>query len=344
MSMEQVTGYIVNISPKRKCNSVEPMFDVILQNEPSGVTEINGFGNDAYSKLSYYHKAKSPVKLQMVKNAKYRKPSFNKRCLLEPATIQEVPFNIDNSMVAGSSMSGVAQESKEETITNIKAEANTTAYYTVAAKIRVGSGPTKTIGDGKMLKDDISLHDKTDSIDLTMWGKQWEAVETGQMVKMSHLRFRVYNKQVHLTTSPLTNIDSVDNDENIVIPDGVDKEPTTTIQIKGIEDVGLLNQYSKCTVCQHKVKDSDVRKNAFTCTYCRKTRGVNKLQATYVIDVQIKDNSGQLITLLLHKEVAEPILSIFDGQEVADELTTLNGFTIVYNIQTNAIKDIIKKV
>ena len=332
MSKENVCGYITHVSPKRPCKNRQPMFDIKLQNSANTSRAVRGFGETQYDKMRDFYMSKSPVKMQVLHSPGYRVPSFSDRCLAEDATQEDVPFEVNTS--ATSLDDGErAKPSKEATVaTVLKASPDDEEYFSLQGILTVGSESPKTRRDGKKVKDDIWMYDKTGKIQLSMWNDSWNEVKSGSTVLISHVKVRVFNSQKTGTTSPWSKITMLEDDLTIEVPEDMPMSSNlVTTLILHFDDVGLVKKYSECSHCCQKIGDSDVRKIAFSCNTCQKNYHKRELRRVCAVPVSFKEDEN-----IVHLMVPKQVIDDFTGEDLegdclADVLLESENVTLTYS-------------
>lgn len=340
----EAKGYVAYLSPKSKCkNTTRPQFEIHIQDNANSLMKVKGFGDDAYRKLLPYAKDKSPVKVQLFKNENYPLPVFGQRSTVESATFSDVPFKLnENLKVEGGASSSSMKDSVVADINDILANKDPGKYYTVLGKVHKGPGSEKC-WNGKRLKDDNMVFDKKKSIRLTLWNNGIDQVDNGSCYEISHLRFKEFDGIPQLTCSPHTIITAVKDEGFYSIPENfVISEELETIVVEKFGKIGKPNQYAACGACGRKVVDSDIRKRAYSCATCDGSLDIAKLKGNqFIINVNVISGEDNIF-LLLPADVGLTLFEgITDAQEIADELFTLVGKTVMYDPKNNFIKKVL---
>ena len=342
MSKEGIHGYIAYLSPKRPCRNLQPQFDIRVQDGRNTAVDVRGFGQDAYETIRPFHDSKSPVKVEVVRNTSYAKPVFNERCRVSEAKRCDVPYQF---YVHSLKLKGVdGKTSIPTTVHKLlnSADVEDSTYYTLAGKVIIGRGAIKVRDNGMRVKADNYLFDETGNIMLTMWRDMWEAVSSGSTVEINYLKTRTYNNKKHVTTSPYTGIKLLSANENVVVPADFTAEEDTArvIFVNEIESVGVVNAFSKCTACDRKVKESDVREKSFTCTTCHMNYRFKYLVSDFVISVTVVSGDSTIV-LNIPKSVATTLAEDVTADNVADVIFSLRNIDITYSLESNFVTRII---
>ena len=331
-----VSGFVKVLSHKKPCSDGRRChFDVVIQDTESTTKEVIGFGDDTYEKIKPYSDSKSPVKFQVVNNPGYRRQIFNEKCWINDGKHHDVPFQYCPDIPTPTSSN--SQPLSEKANVKDLLDLDPKKYFTVQGKLHIGKRPVQMKGNNRTLKDDITLFYSTGKVPLTMWNKLWERCATNTLLELTHLKISEYGGK-HLTTTHLTKIKAVKDDDctnAINIPEGYCfDDGDSSVCVKQVEDVGLVNIFSNCMRCGCKVKEGDIRSLAFTCSVCKKNRRNEELASTFIVPVNVL-YKGDMVTLNITKEVAQRFKPEATADNISDLLLTVENIQINYNSRNN---------
>ena len=89
-----LTGFVSSLSPTRPCRNLKPQF-VVVQDGASSTAQMKGFEKDTYDKLEHFNRTKSPVKMEILRNPKYKTPTISEECQLRKLKKCEVSYTYD---------------------------------------------------------------------------------------------------------------------------------------------------------------------------------------------------------------------------------------------------------
>ena len=237
--------------------------------------------------------------------------------------------------------------SEEATIPSIVSANDMCKFYTISGKLFKGNGEEKLV-TGKRVKEDNMIFQQNAKMKLTLWCQFIDAVNTGVCYTFTHLKLNDFNG-THLTTSHWTTITTIDNDENITVPEDFSiDDDMESIQVEGIGKVGTPDTFHACGTCKEKIPESNIRLKAYTCNRCDGSRGrALLLKDQFEIDVEVVLAKKQTLSLKINRAVASTVFDLTGdqevttlAQEVADDLFSLIGHTLVYNTRNHMIHSI----
>ena len=342
MAKRVAAGFISCVSPKKPCANGSCQYKITMQDGENSSINIQGFGDDSFSKISNFAKSKSPVKVSLFQNPGYNSLVFNERSNLLPAKFYEVPFQYKDMGSAASQPSESVQSLPVDIAAIQNIQPNDVYYYTISGKLELGSNATKQV-NGTHMKDDNLIFDKTENIRISLWEPLLSEVVAKQMYEISHLKLRNRGGVNYLTTSPKSTIKIMPDDPNIKIPEDITFDSfLASLKVSEVQDVGLKHKYSCCNVCNKKVHDSEIRVKSFTCNSCRKSYRILKLGRNIMVSITVLDDNGNPISLTIPKEVLTKVLGEVKEEEIDDELLDLTDITIEYSKETKLVSKIEK--
>ena len=89
---DTLTGFVSSLSPTR---NLKPQFDVVVQDGASSTAQLKRFLKDTYDKLEHFNRTKSQVKMEILRNPKYKTPTISEDCRLRKLKKCEVYYSYD---------------------------------------------------------------------------------------------------------------------------------------------------------------------------------------------------------------------------------------------------------
>ena len=346
---QTASGYVTYLSPKGGCTTgSRPQFEIHLQNSNNSVLKAKGFGDDNYDKLLPFNKDKSPVKMQLFTSTKYPTPTCGYNSNIRKASKVDVPYEWNEKLMVKNEFD--LKVSNDATIQSILSEDDGSKFYTVSGKLYKGNAAEKRV-QGKRVKEDNVIFQQNANIKLTLWTNFIDEVEDGLFYTFSHLKLNEFNGR-HLATSYWTTITAAEPDESIIVPENFAiNEDIDSIQVEAFGIVSKPDTFSGCGTCKDKIVESNIRPKAYTCNTCGGSHPIDTLlQDLFEIDFEVIYAKKESISLTLTKDVASTVFDLTGAQEVttlaqevADDLFSLVGQTIHYNIRNHRIHSITGK-
>lgn len=125
------SGYIQNLTLKRKKKTVGTTFRSQLQDSPTSLQNVLEFGERSREVFHEYAVSKSPIKVNRFKNGKYNSLIYDEKSTCTPASNKDVPFTImdlEEDPFDQSSMMSIVKYLNNASLDNKK-------YFTVTGKI-----------------------------------------------------------------------------------------------------------------------------------------------------------------------------------------------------------------
>lgn len=125
------SGYIQNLTLKRKKKTVGTTFRSQLQDSPTSSQNVLEFGERSREVFHEYAVSKSPIKVNLFKNGKYNSLIYDEKSTCTPASNKNVPFTImdlEDDPFDQSSMMSIVKYLNNASLDNKK-------YFTVTGKI-----------------------------------------------------------------------------------------------------------------------------------------------------------------------------------------------------------------
>lgn len=98
----------------------------------------------------------------------------------------------------------------------------------------------------------------------------------------------------------------------------------------------MVNAFSKCTTCERKVKEGDVRENSYTCTTCHMKFRNKYLVSDFVILVTVVSGDAS-IALNIPKCVVETLGEGITVDNVVDVIFLLYDIDVSYSSDSNFV-------
>ena len=337
MAKRQATGYL-HLSPRTKTLSGGVMkYDVKLQEGEKNVVDLVGFGADSYSQVKTFSESKSPVKVQLFPPGQgFTKEVIRSRSEMRIASRKDVPFEYSAELLEyGCSSEKIPRTDINELHDETKF--STANMYSAAGKLRIGKDQPHLVPSiRKMVKDDVTLFDKTGTIGLAVFDSLIDKILglDGQMVEIICVKKRKFHNTIHITTTPDTLINSIDDDPGITIPADfqLQKADEDTLLVEEIDSISKFNRYSACAHCCRKVADNCIREKSYDCDNCRETYRIKHLTSTFTVPMKINKVEYCASAAVINNLLGD----IEEETDIRDKLLDLTNIKIVYN-QHNCI-------
>ena len=101
----------------------------------------------------------------------------------------------------------------------------------------------------------------------------------------------------------------------------------------------MVNAFSKCTTCERKVKEGDVRENSYTCTTCHMNFRNKCLLSDFIISVTVV-SGDESIALNIPKCVAEMLAEGVTADNVVDVIFSFHDVDLRYSSDSNFVNRI----
>ena len=336
MSIKREAKGYVAISRKKKCNNGKgTKFEIALQDGEKSCVSLQGFSEESYFQLSQFAASKSPVKISLFKNPGYRKEVINERSTIETATFHDVPFAYSPKLCCVSE-SSLPPTVEIDLVSLLSLEGTDGIHYSVIGKLFVGTEKPK-IAVGKKLKEDVMLFDGNEKIKITVWEPLIERLVSNQMVKITYLKLKHFKEEPHMTTSPFSVIEEIEDNDEVMIPCDYSFDDHVTITVESVYSVGKHLKFSCCAVCEQRVQENDIRKKSFHCGRCGQSYRMEKLSSTYMLHLFVTQNSERL-ELVVSKQIILPLLpSDMIDADLIDEVLDLSDLTITFSKKNNTV-------
>ena len=331
-------GHIQLVSPRKKTRYGGTHFDLQLQDSPTSSVKVKVFGDSNYEKAVTLKRQRSPVKMRLVYNNKYRNYQLNDRERIEKCNNMEVAFD-PSDVPADNNLSGTPTSTMVKISEVHELSLNNDNYYSVHGVIILGwdeniDAPLGTV------KEDIALVDETGHIQLKVWDEQnISRISSKKSYTFTHLKLRRRDEGKFLTTSPKTEI-SLIPDLEISIPTinlfGTQQE----LVVKKVKRLAGIDRFFSCRnqSCRKKLPDIYASTGGpIHCENCGEWMAREDLQETTMVHM-VFDLHGEELKLTGAAKVLRYVVPDWsDDKKIAISLFALKNFMLTYSIISKMI-------
>ena len=341
---EDSTGFIQNLSPKKRSVKGNKWFDFQFQTE-SQERRVVGFDDSVYSRLQSLEKTKSPVKINFTPG---KSDIMDKQTSV--VELQNFDVSFPYRQIAPSSSSITLPESKQIDIRSVKkCVPGAFEQFSVKVVVVYGSKPNKIVnfdGIDKDVKEDVIILDAEDFIFLHLWEEQIGKIEDKQTYAMSHLVLRQFRGKVFLTATRNTVIEKIgriDVEDKMIQQCYERLNSTREVMVEEIHIVKNISKYVTCVSCKRKV-DIVPGKKIVKCTHCKTAGRLTSFAPSMTMEIFIKTSAtcpGIWLTVFTEgvKAMCSDVLSLTEDA-IEERVLELEKLNIKYDVESNSVLSI----
>ena len=254
-----VLGHIQNVTPKKKTKIGSSHFNMTVQDSPTTTLNVKVFGDDNFKRAQEFQRQRSPVKMKLSYNERFKNHQLADRQRIEKCNNHEVTFAPSENTVSTQEASASAiSPTVEKNITEVlEMEMDNTKYISVLGALVLGKEKPSKNKMG-MVKDDCRLFDATGDIQIKLWGEEEiKSVRNRGTHHFTYLKLRQdRDGSVFITTSPKTTISSAP-DLGIFLPENSTVFPSQIeINVQRIKGLKGIERFYSCSsqACKKKSK------------------------------------------------------------------------------------------